>query len=388
MKLIYSLFFCLISSILFSQESEIIISEAKLQQLADKLYQLKLERQTANMVVLTDDSFLENPRIQERIKRLQQNEKSETNQTSVNEQIKNLQTEIRLLRELLLRQEKNKESFTVNTITSEKGSPHTNASTTQNNDEEILNRLEEISVSLKNIEQEKEETTSRIVPREERIVVNVPRTNNQGIVIPPISKTASDTVYISEWPAKKDSLALLTQAEQNRRLQEQENALTKITTQLHLLHQKIDDLFQNLNQEGGVQIVEIEKVIPAKNTISEEDEAYQKRQADYGEYKLQVFFANNSFSIAETYIDAISELKKLLNNEPKIDVLIEGYASNRGDILYNEELSMKRAIALKRKLMNVGIAPERILTDYKGVDKKATSENEARRLDVSFLVRK
>lgn len=49
---------------------------------------------------------------------------------------------------------------------------------------------------------------------------------------------------------------------------------------------------------------------------------------------------------------------------------------------------MQRALALKKKLMQEGVSPKRILTDYRGIDYDASNLAEARRLDIEFVVRK
>ena len=77
-----------------------------------------------------------------------------------------------------------------------------------------------------------------------------------------------------------------------------------------------------------------------------------------------------------------------LNEEPKIDVSITGFASKTGNEAYNLQLYMQRALTLKKDLMRKGISSQRILTDYKGIDYNAENLAEARRLDIEFVVRR
>ena len=385
MKLIANLLFFFIPVFLFAQESEIIISEANLQQLATKLYQLKLERQNTNASIFSDTDFLNREDVRQNIHLLRR-KNIVTENTSVSEEMTLLRAEVALLKEFLM-QEKNQlqgGSSTSKSASTEQKSSSQSAEETIKKDEEVLLQLNEISSALKALEQQQNLNSA---PNEERIIVNVPRSTTQTLVVPTERRASSDTLYINNLGTPKDSLDLLSDAKRNRQMQEQENALAKITTQLHLLHQKIDQLYSHLEVDSETQIVEVEKIIEVEKINTIEDEEYRLRKEKFGAYSLQIFFANNSFQLDEQYNKEIRELGKELNEEPKIDVVIEGYASARGDALYNEELSMKRAIALKRKLMGLGIAPKRILTDYKGVDKNATKESEARRLDIRFLVR-
>lgn len=389
MKFIASAIFCFIVLFSFAQESEIVISEVNIQQLAAKLYQLKLKRQSKEASIFSDATFLEKQQIQKQINKLNQENVSKEQGALISSEINDLRSEIKQLKELLAREkklEKEASSYSENAIILKKTISQEGEKALPK-DNEILVELEQISSALRTLEQKDVRKSGRMLPQEERAVVSVPYSQFQTVVPVFTSQATKDTISKNEIVTANDSLALLNKATASRKLREQEDALAKITTQLYLLHDKIDKLCANLDSKSAIQIIEIEKNIDSKKEIKQEDEAYKVRLVAYENYLLQLFFANNSFEINETYTQEIQALNKTLTNEAKIDVLIDGFASNRGDAMYNEELSMKRAIALKRKLMGLGIQPSRILTDYKGIDNKANNEAEARRLDIRYLIR-
>ncbi|WP_188405395.1 OmpA family protein [Psychroflexus salis] len=56
-----------------------------------------------------------------------------------------------------------------------------------------------------------------------------------------------------------------------------------------------------------------------------------------------MYFANNSVELENKYTSIIENLVVQLNEEPKIDVSITGFASKTGNEAYNLQLYMQRA---------------------------------------------
>lgn len=79
-----------------------------------------------------------------------------------------------------------------------------------------------------------------------------------------------------------------------------------------------------------------------------------------------VYFDFDSFYISPEMRKIIEEnariIKEILDKNPNISVLIEGHCDERGTNEYNLELGWKRAQAVKRVLMLLGIPEERIQT--------------------------
>ncbi|MGB5435156.1 MAG: OmpA family protein, partial [Maribacter sp.] len=108
----------------------------------------------------------------------------------------------------------------------------------------------------------------------------------------------------------------------------------------------------------------------------------------YKDYKKQIFFANNSTALNAETTQIIDGLYSILDSNENIDVLVKGFASNTGSTKQNEKISMQRTEEVKKALILKGIHPTRILTQYHGIDYMAANETDARRVEISLLIRK
>jgi outer membrane protein OmpA-like peptidoglycan-associated protein len=71
-------------------------------------------------------------------------------------------------------------------------------------------------------------------------------------------------------------------------------------------------------------------------------------------------FETNKDLIVAASFKTLDALAKLLNSEPNANVEIQGHTDNVGDATTNKELSQKRAEAVKRYLINAGVAESRM----------------------------
>ena len=108
--------------------------------------------------------------------------------------------------------------------------------------------------------------------------------------------------------------------------------------------------------------------------------------AKYGNKKTPIYFANNAYVPLPHDTDAIDQIVTMLRNNPELSILLEGYASNVGTAAYNNQLSMKRSESVARLLQKQGIALQRILTAFRGIDDSVDKEK-ARRVDISVIIR-
>lgn len=108
--------------------------------------------------------------------------------------------------------------------------------------------------------------------------------------------------------------------------------------------------------------------------------------AKYGNKKTPIYFANNAYLPLPHDTNAMDQIVTMLRNNPELSILLEGYASNVGTAAYNNQLSMKRSESVARLLQKQGIALQRVLTAFRGIDDSVDKEK-ARRVDISVIIR-
>jgi len=126
-------------------------------------------------------------------------------------------------------------------------------------------------------------------------------------------------------------------------------------------------------QEEKVEIVEEEPEfrrpnLPRLKGVKEEDIAGLSTLGRGYVLKglKKVYFDFDSYSLREDGREAIKEnfniIKPILDENPEAAILIEGHCDERGTNEYNLELGWKRANAVKRYLIMLGIPEDRIQT--------------------------
>ncbi len=85
-------------------------------------------------------------------------------------------------------------------------------------------------------------------------------------------------------------------------------------------------------------------------------------------------FEYDKADLLQQAIDDLQKLGELIQRNPRASFIIEGHTDSFGDPTYNEQLSQRRADAVKTWLVaNMGIAPERIQTKGYGRSKLIVS---------------
>lgn len=168
-----------------------------------------------------------------------------------------------------------------------------------------------------------------------------------------------------------------------------------------MLQAQLDSLYKQLSK-SQTAAAQTDGYLENLNRIKEKLNALQKELdlsktaasnyllllKKYGSFKTQLYFENNATTIAENQSDSLNNLVAILKEHDNIDVLLKGFASKKGSAIYNQNLSMRRAESVKQVLISKGIHPTRILSMYYGIDYKANTEHEARRVDITLVVRK
>ena len=136
-----------------------------------------------------------------------------------------------------------------------------------------------------------------------------------------------------------------------------------------------------------VQSVRVPEYNNGNSVISEERRrTLEDLLAKYGHKKTPIYFANNSYNPLPHDTVAIDQIVTMLRENPELSILLEGYASNVGSSEYNNQLSMRRSESVARLLQKQGIALQRILTAFRGIDDSVDIEK-ARRVDISVIIR-
>ncbi|MFN8776734.1 MAG: OmpA family protein [Flavobacteriales bacterium] len=79
-----------------------------------------------------------------------------------------------------------------------------------------------------------------------------------------------------------------------------------------------------------------------------------------------IVFEYNKAFIRESDKPNLDKVTKLLKDNPTSKILIKAYCDSRGSSLYNEQLSMSRAMAVQGYLIQKGISRDRIQTEWYG----------------------
>ncbi len=84
-------------------------------------------------------------------------------------------------------------------------------------------------------------------------------------------------------------------------------------------------------------------------------------------------FAPNESQMASEFVPELERVVRLMHVRPAMQIRIEGHADSTGSAALNMKLSEERAIAVKRYLMQSGIAPDRLETAAYGATRPIAS---------------
>lgn len=216
--------------------------------------------------------------------------------------------------------------------------------------------------------------------------------NQLRLAIKELSGNTKNEVIVL--PSSNNSLP--TQQQKEVIIREQ---VTANTGNDKIVQQKLDSLYralntikqsENPNYSGDFDAMQ-KRMQELRNEIAErkaQPTTYEMLVTKYKNYKDDIYFADNSKILNTEALQIIEQLYTILDNNENLDVVVKGFASNKGNALYNENLSMQRTEAVKKALMLRGVHPTRVLTQYHGIDYSAKDANKARRVEISLLVRK
>lgn len=79
-----------------------------------------------------------------------------------------------------------------------------------------------------------------------------------------------------------------------------------------------------------------------------------------------IYFDFDRFDVSSQSRNDVQSVIAWMNANPDEKIALTGHADEKGDVVYNQRLSEKRALSVKAELVKAGIAPSRIITGGKG----------------------
>ena len=166
-----------------------------------------------------------------------------------------------------------------------------------------------------------------------------------------------------------------------------------------VINQKLDSLYsvlintkqvENPNYTNDFEAMQkrLQELRSEMATKNAQPTTYGVLFSKYKNYKREVYFADNSKVLNTEASQSVNELHTILDANENLDVVVKGFASNKGNAVYNENLSMQRTESVKKALILRGVHPTRVLTQYHGIDYSTQNPADARRVEISILVRK
>ncbi|WP_372775292.1 OmpA family protein [Mangrovibacterium sp.] len=234
--------------------------------------------------------------------------------------------------------------------------------------------LRDMQYELTRMQNQISELASQLNSRQTTVAYPVERSVSRETFIAPPT-IFPDTIYSAPQVSLSDEMAIAN-------LQNQIDSLHKASAlssdkQTPAYSQEMDSLRQ--------QIVALRKDMATKSVSANNFDAMRSKYAGFAKV---VYFENNSSTIGLDGESMLTELGELLETNDKLDLMLTGFASKMGGPAYNEKLSMLRTEAVKRAIILKGIPATRILSQYKGIDYTASSDSQARRVEISIIVRR
>jgi OmpA-OmpF porin, OOP family len=105
---------------------------------------------------------------------------------------------------------------------------------------------------------------------------------------------------------------------------------------------------------------------PAKNRAVKPASVPAATRPDAGAVAFRINFATASDTVPSSYRPHLDRIVDLLQQEPSLELTIEGHTDAYGSAEYNLELSRRRAIAVMRYLVGHGVDESRLVAVGKG----------------------
>lgn len=151
---------------------------------------------------------------------------------------------------------------------------------------------------------------------------------------------------------------------------------TSYKAELATINARIASMDQNLSQQESAR----------KAMTKNNDEAVKNLKTTLAAFNQKVYFANNSNTVSAQYLPELKEIAGIATqNSANVNVVLRGFASKSGSAIYNNEISFKRAEAVKKILLGYGVDAKNITILHHGTD-NSQNQSLARRVEITFTV--
>jgi chemotaxis protein MotB len=93
----------------------------------------------------------------------------------------------------------------------------------------------------------------------------------------------------------------------------------------------------------------------------------QHADAFLDEHWQNLLFKAGSDKVEANGVTALAKLAKALNENPSIEIIVEGHTDNAGAVDYNWNLSVSRATSVVKILAMNGVLPNRMIASGRGM---------------------
>lgn len=207
--------------------------------------------------------------------------------------------------------------------------------------------------------------------------------DNSTIIMP-----GRDGGYVYDGGRRETIVPVKTDDKNQKAIWELEKKLDSLKSvqkedkEMALLKAQFDALEAKLNNQQKVEKMPEKVVIKTQEKRSMLEELLFK----FKNFRKQIFFDNNSAKLNTGDLSYLTDVANILKEHSELSVVLEGWASTRGNSQYNKRLSMKRSEAVKSALLSNGIDSKRVISSFQGEDKEST-EAHARRVDISVILK-
>ncbi len=376
--------FCLLSNLSFAQEnlaSQVDINPDELNSLISKLVVAKRQKMSYQQYLMYQQIQMHQKRIQYKTKR---NKNQKTANTTPSTNLKNQRFD--KIAKMLSNLEKNQQS--------------PKSRTSDISRKELYKMKMDILDEIATLKEDIDEIP--VASNNEPIVIKAPANKDEHVELyEQLAKSMNDMNQSIRVMEKKIANASSSNSD-NSKLEKQ---VRELSDDMQKLEKKIGSFNNNTNSKDFSKELNDIKQMIAKidksksthtketiqtNTISNNNNTNYNylTEAIKGREISQILFANASHALTEEAKNTIRNIANLMKQHDRLDVLIAGYTSSQGSLLYNQELSLQRTESVKRFLMELGVHATHIFSEYHGIDYNAADDSNARRVEVKILVRK